>query len=112
MALVPLAGGWLSPGSRLALLLANLFAFNLIRGICTCGWLPWISALIPAALRGRYLVRDAACQNVGGVAVFVLAAFVLGEHSELGSFRKRWKWFHLFRFPPNWVRSAILPAGL
>jgi len=86
MALVPLAGGWLSPGSRLALLLANLFAFNLIRGICTCGWLPWISALIPAALRGRYLVRDAACQNVGGAAVFVLAAFVLGEHSEAWRF--------------------------
>jgi MFS family permease len=104
MALVPLAGGFLNPASRLALLLANLFAFNLIRGISTCGWLPWISALIPASMRGRYLVRDVACQNLGGVAVFLLAAFVLGEQSEA------WRFAVLFGFSAvmAWVSLGSL----
>ena len=34
------------------------------------------------------------------------------RRGELGSFRGMGKWFHLFRVPANWVRFAILPAGL
>ena len=35
-----------------------------------------------------------------------------GRRGELGSFRRGAKWFHLFRFPPNWVRLVILHGGL
>jgi hypothetical protein len=27
----------------------------------------------------------------------------------LGLFRKKYKWFHLCRFPQNWVRFVIFP---
>src|SRR5437899_7494371 len=65
MALVPLTGGFLEANSRLALMLMLLFGFNLSRGISSCAWLPWITALVPASLRGRSLARDAAVQNSG-----------------------------------------------
>src|ERR1041385_2743858 len=64
LALVPLTGGFLDPKNRLALMLALLFCFNLSRGISSCAWLPWITVLVPGELRGRYLARDAAVQNL------------------------------------------------
>ena len=77
MALVPLTYVFLNPTSRLSLLLLLLFAFNLSRGISSCAWLPWISALVPAPVRGKYLARDAACVNLASFACFLLAALCL-----------------------------------
>ena len=74
MALVPLTGFFLKAESRLALMLMLLFCFNLSRGISSCAWLPWITALVPSALRGKYLVRDAAVQNLASFITFLLAA--------------------------------------
>src|SRR5882762_10159771 len=65
MALVPLAGSFLEAQTRLALILLLLFCFNLSRGISSCAWLPWITLLVPANLRGKYLSRDAAVQSSG-----------------------------------------------
>src|ERR1043166_4545282 len=62
MALVPLAG-FLDASNRLALMLVLLFCFNLSRGISSCAWLPWITALVPSSLRGKYLARAAATHN-------------------------------------------------
>src|SRR5258706_15274128 len=74
MALVPLTGAFLNPANRLALMLALLFCFNLSRGISSCAWLPWITVLVPSALRGIYLVRDAAVQNVASFVIFLVSA--------------------------------------
>lgn len=79
MAVVPLLSGVIDATARLALLLLLLFAFNLSRGISSCAWLPWITALVPEAVRGRYLARDAACVNLASFLVIVLAALALGE---------------------------------
>jgi MFS family permease len=79
MAVVPLLSGVIDATARLALLLLLLFAFNLSRGISSCAWLPWIAALVPENVRGRYLARDAACVNLASFLVIVLAAFALGE---------------------------------
>ena len=49
VALVPLAGVLLDHGNQLALMIGLLFCFNLSRGISSCAWLPWITALVPAA---------------------------------------------------------------
>src|SRR5678816_2824225 len=62
MALVPLAL-FLDAKNRLALMLVLLFCFNLSRGISSSAWLPWITLLVPAGLRGKYLAWDAAVQN-------------------------------------------------
>jgi MFS family permease len=80
MALVPLSERFLDAANRLALILILLFAFNLSRGISSAGWLPWITALVPAAVRGRYLAREAAFGAVGSLGAFLLAGVVLGEN--------------------------------
>lgn len=77
MALVPLTGLFLNPSSQLGLLLALLFCFNLSRGISSCAWLPWITLLVPAEMRGRYLARDAAVQNIASFVTFLVAAVTL-----------------------------------
>ncbi len=74
MALVPLTGGFLGPANRLGLLLMLLFCFNLSRGISSCAWLPWITALVPPSLRGKYLARDAGFQNLASFVTFLVAA--------------------------------------
>jgi len=79
MALVPLATGFLDITTRLVLLLALLFGFNLVRGISSCAWLPWITHLVPENHRGRYVSVDTAVTNFGNFLTIVVSAFVLGE---------------------------------
>jgi MFS family permease len=74
MALAPLSHRFLDANNRLALMLVLLFCFNLSRGISSCAWLPWITALVPPSLRGKYLSRDAAVQNLGSFITFLIAA--------------------------------------
>jgi len=92
MALVPLLGFFLSPTTRLALLLTLLFGFNLSRGISSCAWLPWISQLVPEAVRGRYLARDAAWVNLASCATFLLSGLFLGRQP------RDWQFAVLFAF--------------
>jgi MFS family permease len=79
MALVPVAGGFLDANTRLVLILTLLFGFNLSRGISSAAWLPWISSLVPEAVRGRYLARDAAFVNLASFVSFLLSALCLGQ---------------------------------
>ena len=99
MALVPVAGAFLNAASQLALLLALLFGFNLSRGISSCAWLPWISQLVPAGVRGRYLARDAACVNLASCFTYLLAAACLGGSPQ------PWQFATLFAF------SAVMGAA-
>lgn len=92
MALVPLTGGFLDPHNRLALLLALLFCFNLSRGISSCAWLPWITQLVPEDLRGKYLARDAAVQNLASFVTFLIAAATVSGET------KPWQFAVLFLF--------------
>jgi MFS family permease len=91
IALVPLTGGFLDANNRLGLMLMLLFCFNLSRGISSCAWLPWITALVPSGLRGKYLALDAGVQNSGSFVTFLIAAACLAAE------------------PPSW-RFAILFA--
>lgn len=92
MALVPLTHSFLDAKNRLGLLLMLLFGFNLSRGISSCAWLPWISALVPPGLRGKYLSRDAAVQSVGSFVTFLIAAACLAGQS------RPWRFSILFAF--------------
>ena len=98
MALVPLSGIFLKAETRLALMLMLLFCFNLSRGISSCAWLPWITALVPAPLRGKYLARDAAVQNLASFITFLLAGACLAGDP------RPWQFCILFAF------SAIMGA--
>ncbi|MCX7868476.1 MAG: MFS transporter [Terrimicrobiaceae bacterium] len=80
VAVVPLLG-FLGAVSKLAVLLAALFFFNLLRGISSAAWLPWITALIPEQVRGRFLSLDqifthAGCLLALGVSAILLAGEV------------------------------------
>lgn len=79
LAAIPLTAGFLDATTRLTLVLAVLFLFNLLRGISSCAWLPWITELVPSGLRGQYLTREQFCVNLAGVGAFALAASVLGN---------------------------------
>lgn len=76
VALIPLLG-FLPSGVRLALLVACLFGFNLLRGISSGAWFPWMAELVPPSLRGRFLSREQAFIQIGSLASVVLAALVL-----------------------------------
>ncbi|HTJ01075.1 MAG TPA: MFS transporter, partial [Dongiaceae bacterium] len=78
MALVPLATGFLVPATQLVLILVLLFGFNLVRGISSCAWLPWIAHLVPEEIRGRYVARDAAMANLGSFITVLIASLCLG----------------------------------
>ena len=69
----------LNQQSKLALVLAMLFLFNLVRGISSCGWFPWITGLVPGNVRGRYLTIENACNSVGSLVAFLLVAAYLGR---------------------------------
>jgi MFS family permease len=98
MALVPLTFRFLDEQTRLALMLMLLFCFNLSRGISSCAWLPWITILIPASLRGKYLSTDAAVQNSCSFVTFLVSAAALA--GDPGP----WQFAGLFAF------SAIMGA--
>jgi len=98
MALVPLTGSFLDEKNRLGLMLMLLFCFNLSRGISSCAWLPWITVLVPASLRGKYLARDAGVQNSGSFVTFLVAAGCLAGQSH------SWQFAVLFAF------SAVMGA--
>src|SRR5512136_281771 len=97
MALAPLSHRFLDANNRLALMLALLFCFNLSRGISSCAWLPWITALVPGDLRGRYLARDAAVQNVASFVTFLFAAACLGGATAVEA-PGAWQFAILFAF--------------
>ena len=92
IALFPLASGFLDVTTRLVLVMAVLFAFNLSRGISSAAWLPWITTLVPEALRGRYLTREAGFVNIGSFLSFLLAALYLGNQPSA------WQFSALFGF--------------
>lgn len=79
IALVPLTSGFLDTTTRLALILLLLFIFNLSRGISSSAWLPWLTSLVPAEARGRYLAQEAAWVNFGSLLSLSLSALCLGR---------------------------------
>lgn len=78
LALVPATGKFLDQTTRLVLVLALLFAFNLSRGISSAAWLPWITSLVPGHVRGWYLSRDAFWVNLASFVVILISAVALG----------------------------------
>jgi MFS family permease len=81
LSLIPLTSPFLDATSRLSLVLLLLFAFNLSRGISSCAWLPWITSLVPASLRGKFLAREAAFVNGGSFLTLLVAALCLRHDS-------------------------------
>jgi MFS family permease len=64
------------------LMLVCLFLFNVVRGISTGAWLPWLTALVPANARGTFLRSDQFHMQCGGMLAIAIATLVLWSGGE------------------------------
>lgn len=78
IAALPVVPG-LTPTARLAVLVAALFGFNFLRGFSSGAWLPWLTALVPEEMRGRFLSRDQAFMHLGCLAALLASGWVMRE---------------------------------
>lgn len=62
---------------RLGILLGSLFLFNVLRGVSSAAFLPWITGLLPSAARGRYIAVDSLFVNGGSVLIMLLSALMM-----------------------------------
>lgn len=85
VAVLPLWPG-LEAGTRLWCLVAALFCFNLLRGFSAGAWLPWLTALIPEKMRGRFLSRDQAFMYFGCLVALLVSAWVMAGRVEAGHY--------------------------
>jgi MFS family permease len=76
LAAVPVLPG-LAAETRLMLVAVALFCFNLLRGFAAGAWLPWLTALVPEGVRGRFLSRDNAFMHLGCLAALLVSAWVM-----------------------------------
>lgn len=67
---------------RLGLLLASLFFFNLLRGISSACFLPWITNLVSAPIRGRFISIDHTFINAGSLIAMLASAVLMKGHVE------------------------------
>ena len=75
-AIVPVMA-FLDNPSKMAVLLAILFVFNLLRGISSTAWMPWMTTLIPEESRGRFLSVDQIFMYAGSLVSLLASAVVM-----------------------------------
>lgn len=80
-AIVPLLG-FLSKEMRLGLLLASLFFFNLLRGISSAAFLPWITGAVGSGCRGRFLSIDHTFIYGASLVTMLLSALLMSGRAE------------------------------
>ena len=57
-------------GAKLAMLVGCLVVFNLLRGMASGAWMPWISELIPESLRARFSRATRSSRRSGASAPY------------------------------------------
>ena len=77
---VPLLG-FLSNGWKLALLIGFQFVFNLLRGIASGAWLPWLTEILPEEIRTRFLSRDQRFSQTGSLLALLFCGLVFQKES-------------------------------
>lgn len=85
LTVVPLLPG-LAAETRLVLVAVALFCFNVLRGFAAGAWLPWLTALVPEAVRGRFLSRDNAFMHVGCLVALLVSAWVMAGTVEAAEY--------------------------
>lgn len=76
----------LDTATRISLMLLLLFTYNTSRGISVCGFLPWMTKLVPEEIRGHYLSRDQMSGALASVGALLMNAYFLREGSSLLAF--------------------------
>jgi len=73
---------FLSKEVKLGILLGSLFFFNVLRGVSSAAFLPWITGLLPSFARGRYIAIDSFFVNGGSVLIMLLSALMMSGRVE------------------------------
>jgi hypothetical protein len=68
---------FLSTAVQVELMLTCLFLFNVVRGISTGAWLPWLTGLVPANARAAFLRSDQLHMQCGGMIAIAVSTVVL-----------------------------------
>lgn len=77
---------FLSNNQRITLILVMLACFAAARGISVCGYLPWITHLIPEAVRGTFISRDNMCMYMALTGTMLLSSWWVGLFPSARSF--------------------------
>lgn len=86
LALLPLAAGYLPDHVIIGLLILIMTVFTTLRGIATCSWLPWLTAIVPQSLRGVYLSRDRTFVNIASVIALAVSGLFLFDHDNMTAY--------------------------
>ena len=86
MTAVPLLPVKIDLTTRIALMLFLLFAYNASRGISLCGFLPWVTHLVPEGVRGKYVSRDQMSGMLATLVTTLATAFYLGRSASSGAY--------------------------
>jgi MFS family permease len=104
MALVP---GSVGAGWRMIGMLLFLVAFNAARGVSACGFLPWMTQLVPASVRGRFLSRDQTAGALAMLATMVFSATYLDTIKAHWNFAVLFWWSYLMALASLWFLRRI-----
>ncbi|MES2309757.1 MAG: MFS transporter, partial [Verrucomicrobiota bacterium] len=86
MMLVALLPSTFDISTRMILAIFFLIGYNISRGISMCGFMPWISQLIPENVRGRFLATDQMTGSIAGLVSTIAVSAWLHFHSHLLGF--------------------------
>lgn len=86
LTLLPLSLSFWSPTIAIALLILIMFAFTTLRGVATCAWMPWVTAIVPKGIRGVYLSRDRTFVGGASVAALAISGIFLFDHGNMQAF--------------------------
>ncbi|MDD2677486.1 MAG: hypothetical protein PHP75_08510, partial [Methylacidiphilaceae bacterium] len=68
------------------MMLLFLFAYNASRGASLCGFLPWMTSLVPDGSRGWFLARDLFFSAAASVIILAGSFLLFRGHSSLSAF--------------------------
>lgn len=74
--LAPLLLGFLDAATCMIYTLFCLFGYSTLRGISSCGFLPWMTQLVPEKIRGAFISRDQMYASVAGLATMLGASLL------------------------------------
>jgi MFS family permease len=72
--------------TRMVLMLSLSLVYNILRGISTCGFLPWFTLIVPESRRGEFLAKDQAASALAAVTCLFLFGSLLHVHDHWPSF--------------------------
>ncbi|MDZ4788654.1 MAG: MFS transporter [Blastochloris sp.] len=77
MLIVPVLPASIDNNSKIVLMLLLLICYNASRGFSSCGFLPWMTQLVPESVRGRFISNDQMCSLISIVITSLAAALIM-----------------------------------